>query len=103
MSGARFDANATSVNTVNSTINLGSVKYQTGDQVTYSQGGDANQAVGGLADGSTYYLHKELDGTFSFYDTKDHAQAGGSTGQVAITSTGTGSGQSFVYGNQKSD
>ncbi|HEX7107116.1 MAG TPA: hypothetical protein VF218_14200, partial [Acidothermaceae bacterium] len=77
--------------------------FSTGDQVSYLKGASSNTAVGGLTDGDTYYVRDTGGGNFAFYDSKDDAIAGGSTGLVDITGTGTGSGHSFVLGNQKSD
>src|SRR5439155_1221456 len=51
-----------------------------------------NTSIGGLtslsADG--YYVNVQKDGTVKFYDTKDHAKDGGSTGLVDLTSGATG-------------
>ena len=107
MSGQRFNAaSASIVNTTNDTIDLGAdayANYHDGDAVQYLKGASGNTAVGGLTSGATYYVHKETDGSVSFYDNHDHAVAGGATGRVDITGTGSGSDQSILFGKQKSD
>ena len=88
---ATFDATSTSVvNTTNETISLSGTNFVTGDAVVYSVNGGT--AVGGLTDGTTYYLNRVDMNNVSLYDTQAHAVAGGATGKVNLTAVGTGTG-----------
>lgn len=44
----------------------------------------------GISVDTAYYVHVESDDTFTLYDTRAHAVAGGATGLVNITAAGTG-------------
>jgi hypothetical protein len=83
------------VNTTTDTIFLGmGTGLTTGTEVKYSAMGGT--AIGGLTDGSNYYVNNQGNGTFTFYDTAAHAMAGGSTGLVNLTSTGGAGTQEFT-------
>jgi hypothetical protein len=82
------------IDTSKDTIFLGlDAGLKSGDQVQYDSEG--NTAIGGLTSGSSYFVNVQDDGTVKLYDTKDHAEAGESTGLVDLTSTGSGSEQKF--------
>lgn len=51
---------------------------------------DGGTAPGGLATGILYYLRQASVGQYSFYDTLEHALAGGATGRIDITDAGVG-------------
>ena len=63
----------------------GAEGVQTGDAVKYSKAGGT--AIGGLADGSTYYAIVQADGSLKLADTRAHALAGTS---LDLTSKGSG-------------
>jgi len=71
---------------------------KTGDEVTYDKGAGGNTAVGGLTDGDNYFVRVEDGGYVTFYDTEDHAKAGGATGRVDLTSGGTGNDHKLSHG-----
>ena len=96
--GATFDATtvASKVNYTNETIDLGtSSGLSTGDQVYYRTNGGT--AIGGLTNGSKYYVRDTGSGKFALYDTKAHAQDTlSTTGRVDLTDTSpTGTKQSL--------
>jgi hypothetical protein len=69
---------------------------QSGDQVAYFN--NFGSSIGGLSSDITglvnsYYVHVNDDGTVRFYDSQAHAEDGGDTGLVKLTSTGSGSEQ----------
>ena len=75
------------VNTTNNTIFVGTgVGFKTGDQITYKAG--TGGAIGGLQDGSNYYVHVLEGGQVQLYDTAADAMNGTSTGLMHLTSTG---------------
>ena len=70
---------------------------KTGDEVKYNA--ESNTAVGGLTDGSSYYVNVAANGAVQFYDAsqnnaKDDAIAG-KDDYVKLTSDGSGSEQEF--------
>ncbi|HEX5279640.1 MAG TPA: hypothetical protein VFW28_06150 [Micropepsaceae bacterium] len=73
---------------------------ETGDEVKYDKGDSGNTAIGGLSDGSSYFVYVGDDGTVKLYDTKQHAEENGGTGKglVDITSTGSGTKHAFKFG-----
>lgn len=85
---ATFDA--TAVDTTAETIDMtsASIGLSTGDAVVYNINGGT--AIGGLTDGTTYYVRAVAAGSISLYDTQAHAIAGGATGKVNLTAAGTG-------------
>ncbi len=75
------------VDTTAETINLGSsTTLKTGDAVTYYAGNGA--PIGGLTDGTKYYVNVVSGGTIKLYDTAADAQAGGTTGLMNLASQG---------------
>ena len=94
---------ASNVNTASTaeSINLGSGHgLSTGDKITYSKGGGSNTVIGGLTEGNDYFV-RVSGNNVTFYDTKAHAQAGGTTttGRVNLTGVGTGTGHTFTPDN----
>ncbi|HVC84584.1 MAG TPA: LEPR-XLL domain-containing protein, partial [Solirubrobacteraceae bacterium] len=92
-----FDPTASGVVTGN-TVDLGSAAAQslvTGDAVVYHHGASGTD-IGGLTDGSTYYVNAQGGGKVQLYDTRADALAGGSTGLVTLGSGGSGSAQSLT-------
>jgi hypothetical protein len=88
---AYFTATSANVNATANTISLvnSNTGFSLGDEVVYSvqDGG----AIGGMTDGTTYYVRPTAAGVITLYDTYDHAIATGSTtGIVDISSAGTG-------------
>ena len=86
-----FDATSSGVvDTTHDTIGLGGAYgLSNGDAVVY-QHGTAGSDIGGLTEGGTYYVNVQGNGRLKLYDTAAHAIAGGSTGVVDLTSSGTG-------------
>jgi hypothetical protein len=77
------------VSTTADTINLGSsTTLKTGDGVTYYNSNGT--PIGGLTNGTKYYVNVVSGGTIKLYDTAADAQAGGTTGLMNMTSQGTG-------------
>ena len=75
------------------TINVAAHGHTTGDKVTYRNGGGTS--IGGLTDGSTYYVIAADANNFQLASTSDKATAG-----TAISLTGTGNdAQSFSSGS----
>jgi len=85
---AVFDS--TQVDTTAETISLlgASTDFPTGTEVVYSVNGGT--AIGGLTDGTTYYVHRNDVGHISLYDTQADALAGGATGKINLTAAGVG-------------
>jgi hypothetical protein len=85
---AVFDS--TQVDTTAETISLlgASTDFPTGTEVVYSVNGGT--AIGGLTDGTTYYVHRNDSGHIALYDTQADAIAGGATGKINLTSAGIG-------------
>lgn len=82
---------ATGVNTTNETIDLSgsNTGFSTGDEVVYSINGGT--VIGGLTDGTTYYVRAVAAGTIALYDTAANAlNTGSTTGRVNITAAGVG-------------
>src|SRR5208282_133199 len=94
-SNASFDASTVGiVNTTNNTINVGAGSgLQTGDQVTYND--LSNPAIAGLTNNQPYFVNIQGD-RITLYDTEAHALAGGNTGLIDLTSTGSGN-QQFTF------
>ncbi len=87
--GVEFDPTS-AVDTTNDTIDLGSEHgLKDGDAVEYKHG-EGGADIGGLTDGTTYYVRHDSGGKFKLFDTKDHATGSGSDGLVDLTSTGSG-------------
>ncbi|HUJ86770.1 MAG TPA: hypothetical protein VLX30_07975 [Burkholderiales bacterium] len=87
------------VNSANSTIYLGNTSaLHTGDQLTYDDEGGG--VIGGLTQGMAYYVQVMDGGLVKLYDSASDAAAGGSTGLVVLTSTGSGDRQRFTAGAQ---
>ncbi|HET7338954.1 MAG TPA: hypothetical protein VFK22_05355, partial [Candidatus Dormibacteraeota bacterium] len=90
--GVEFDPTS-AVDTTNDTIDLGSEHgLKDGDAVEYKHG-EGGADIGGLTDGTTYYVHHDTGGKFKLFDTKDHATGSGydgTTGLVDLTSKGSG-------------
>ena len=83
------------VDTTNHTITVEDPSVHTGDRVTYRKGDAGNTAVGGLADGRTYFA-RVTSGKISLYDTKAHAQnTASTTGRVNLSAGATGTGHSL--------
>jgi hypothetical protein len=82
-----FDSSSGSiVNTTDETINLGSSHgFQTGDVVVYDNGDGSD--IGGLDDGTTYYIIKADNTHVKLAETAKDAQAGTA---IDLTSTGSG-------------
>jgi len=85
-----FDSTVGAVSVSANTINLGTANtdFATGTAVVYNNNGGT--AIGGMTNGTTYYVNRVDANTISLYDTQAHAIAGGATGLVDITSVGTG-------------
>ena len=81
-----FEGSSTAVNTTTETLTVGANKWKTGDAVQYSAGGGT--AIGGLADGKTYYIITTADTT----KIKLAASAKDAAAGTAIDLTNTGSG-----------
>ena len=79
---------ASAVNTTKNTINLGVTSLVTGDSITYDTNGGT--AIGGLTNGTEYFVNVQADGTVALYDNYTDAVAGGTTGLMTLTSGGTG-------------
>jgi len=77
------------VNTGPDTITLTGHKFETGDMVTYGNGGGAS--IGNLTDGNYYYVNDASANTIYLYNTRANAIAGGGTGRVNLVSGGNGS------------
>jgi Ca2+-binding RTX toxin-like protein len=89
-----FTAGASTVDMVNSTINIGlNSGIFTGDKIVYDA--EAHPAIGGLAQGGQYYARVQ-NGLLSLYDTQAHAVANDTTGLVTLTSVGSGA-QQFTF------
>jgi len=75
-------------------------EIKTGDAVLYSDGGD--EVIGGLEDGSTYYVRVVSPGKIELFDTKDHATGASDsvhTGRKDLDkSKARGTEHSFVVG-----
>lgn len=90
----KFDPNS-KVDVGNDTIDAGP-GLRTGDAVVYHKSG-ASASIGGLNDGTTYYVNVQDDGKLKLYDTSDNANAGGTTGLIDLTSVvGTGTTDTLV-------
>ena len=79
------------------TIDLGSdSKLKDGDSVTYSHG-DGGTDIGGLKDGTEYFVHVVKDGVIQLYDTRADATAhkGAGKGLEDLTSLGAGTSHAF--------
>ena len=89
---AFFDASSASVVIAASDrINLipSNTGFSTGDAVVYSINGGT--AIGGLTDGTTYYVRVVAAGQIELYDTQAHAlDTGATTGRANITDVGVG-------------
>src|SRR5439155_14216097 len=70
---------------------------KTGDELTYKKGASTNTGIGGLTDGSNYFAHAEDGGKIKLYDSKEHADAGGDSGLVDLTSGATGTGHKLKH------
>ena len=82
------------VNTTTSTIFLGAgTGLTSGTAVKYNVNGGT--AIGGLTDGTTYYVVAVGDGTFKLYDNAADATAAGTKGLEELTSAGSGN-QNFT-------
>jgi hypothetical protein len=89
----------TKVSTSASTITLGaSSTLKTGDGVTYYSGINGG-GIGGLTSGTKYFANVASGGVITLYDTAAHANAGGTTGKITLTSTGS-TGQFFDGGGK---
>jgi hypothetical protein len=77
------------VSTTSNTLNLGVTDLVTGDAVTYNTNGGT--AIGGLTNGTTYYVNVQTNGTVKLYDSYADAVAAGATGLMTLTSAGSGS------------
>ncbi|MDA9824248.1 hypothetical protein N9D03_01270 [Alphaproteobacteria bacterium] len=75
------------VNVAGDTITISSHGFSTGDAVTYA-GELAGTAIGGLTDGTTYYVIKSDDNSFKLATSHANATAGTPTA-VTISSLGT--------------
>lgn len=76
----------TDVSTSADTITIASSGYVTGFAVVITSSGTT---PGGITSGNTYYV-RVSGSTLTLYDTSAHASAGGATGKIDITSTGSG-------------
>ena len=76
------------VSTTANTLNLGVTDLVTGDAVTYNTNGGT--AIGGLTNGTTYYVNVQTNGTVKLYDNYADAVAAGTTGLMTLTSVGSG-------------
>lgn len=89
---AYFDSSSASVViAASNTINLipSNTGFSTGDAVYYSINGGT--VIGGLTDGTTYYVRVVAAGQIELYDTQAHAiDTGSTTGRVDITDVGVG-------------
>jgi hypothetical protein len=85
---SHFDS--TAVNTTAHTINLltANTDFATGTAVHYSINGGT--VIGGLTDGTTYYVNRVDANNIALYDTQAHAIAGGATGLLSISGAGVG-------------
>ena len=83
-----FDAKS-AVNIAQDTVTLEGAGPSTGDAYVYEAKGGT--AIGGLQDGTEYYVHVADDGTIRLYDTAESAIAGGKDGLRDLTSVGSGS------------
>ena len=86
------------VSTSASTITLASTTLKTGDGVTYFSGINGG-GIGGLNSGTKYFVNVASGGVITLYDTAAHANAGGGTGKITLTSTGS-TGQYFDGGGK---
>jgi hypothetical protein len=92
----------TDVDATAETISLldGAHGLKTGDEVVYQQGAAAT-VIGGLANGTHYFVNVQDDGTVKLYDTAQHAEEGDADGLVLLTATGSASGHSFQVAAQQ--
>jgi len=70
----------------------------TGEKVTYHKGDSGNTVIGGLTDGSDYYVRVEEGGFVSLFDTEAHAKGAGTAGRVDLSGLGSGVDHKFSHG-----
>ena len=87
---AHFDSTVGAVSVSANTITLtnANTDFATGTAVVYNSNGGT--AIGGMTNGTTYYVNRVDANTILLYDTQAHAIAGGATGLVDISAVGTG-------------
>ena len=81
------DFNSLSISTVDNTIGFSTYhKFKTGESVLYKT--NDQQTIGGIANGSAYYVSVQDDVTVLLHETRNDAISG--TNVVSLTSTGNG-------------
>ena len=85
-----FDPAASVDLTANTLSPVGTGGLRDGDAVVYRHGAGGSD-IGGLHDGTVYYVAVQADGSVKLYDTQAHAVAGGAAGLLDLTSAGSGS------------
>jgi hypothetical protein len=84
---AAVAASATDINADTDVVTVTAHGFSTGDCVNVST---SDTLPTGISANTAYYVRKGTDNTFTLYDTRAHAVAGGATGLVNITAVGTG-------------
>ncbi len=90
---------ASAVSTTDNTIKVGANKFTTGDAVLYSSGGGTS--IGGLTDGSTYYVIKDVAKTFDAGSSDVVDTNGGNTIKVGTNDWKTGDAVVYDDGGQQ--
>jgi hypothetical protein len=80
-------ASATDINADTDVVTVTAHGFSTGDCVNVAT---SDTLPTGISANTAYYVRKGTDNTFTLYDTRAHAVAGGATGLVNITAVGTG-------------
>lgn len=80
-------ASATDIDADTDVITVTAHGFSTGDCVNVAT---SDALPTGISANTAYYIRKGNDNTFTLYDTRAHAVAGGATGLVNITAVGTG-------------
>ncbi len=85
------------VDTTAETIFLGvGTDLKTGDKVKYDANG--NTVIGGLTNGTEYYVRAIGGGSIQLFDTEDNAKASGTAGRMNLGAGATGTEHKFTYG-----
>lgn len=83
------------VNTSTNIITSTGHPFLTGEEVYYEKSG--SNAIGGLTNQTSYYIHKISDNSFALYDTYAHAVTHDGTGLKDLTAVGNGNADTFKY------
>lgn len=87
MSYSGSTGSVTGASSANNTITIGWSWFANGQNVQFTGG----SLPGGITAGTTYFFRQfNSSGLYNLYDTQAHAIAGGGTGLITITTSGTG-------------